>query len=68
MSEKIMLQFIQFLGVVATIVLGAIVVYLNDGGIWSTLAWLVPLLVLIEFGCFAYRDLTHMEKGKHDIP
>jgi len=58
------LRVIEWIGVLATIALSDIVIYLNDGAIAGTLVWLLPLLALIQFGCFAHQDRIHQEKKK----
>lgn len=60
------LWVIEWIGVLAVITLSAIVVSINDGAIWGTLVWLLPLILLIEFGCFAHRDRIHMENSQNE--
>ena len=55
--------FWEWAGTLATLALYMIVVALNDGDYLGTALWFFPLLLAIEFGCFASRDKRH-EHGK----
>lgn len=52
----------KWIGNFATVALVVFVLALSDWNYW-VLLWLVPVIIFIEFGCFAEREL-HYEYGK----
>lgn len=51
--------FLEWAGMLAVGTLYMIVAHLNDGDYLWTALWFVPLMIVIEFGCFASRDKKH---------
>ncbi|MBB20240.1 MAG: hypothetical protein CMP20_12375 [Rickettsiales bacterium] len=58
--------FWKWAGFLATIALYLKVVSLNGGDYLGTALWFIPLLLVIEFGCFASRDESH-EFGRRKV-
>lgn len=58
-SRKAKVRFYKFwewAGIAATIMLYLIIVSKNGGDYLGTALWFWPLMVVINFGCFASRD------------
>lgn len=51
-------SFFIHTGAIATIIMTWLVLRLANYD-WTVLFWFVPLMLFIEFGCFASRDKKH---------